>query len=153
MRSADMGEATHAGRSSRPRSALATLAVANALAAFGGAIGLATGALALESDVDRRLPFASPVFGGIALAVIVGLPSTAVALLAWRGDDRANAATRAVGVVLIGWIAVELVFLRSLSFFHVFYVAMGALFVWLGRRATTRVAHARSRRSRGPVVR
>ena len=70
------------------------------------------------------------------VAVIVALPLAMVAVLAWRGDERSDVATAAVGVVLIGWIAVQLAFLRSLSFFHIFYVAMGALFVWLSRRGT-----------------
>ena len=121
---------------SRRRLLVAGLAFVNALVAFGGAVGLATGALALEGDLNRRLPFASPVVGGVALAVIVALPLTMVAVLAWRGDEHSDVATAAVGVVLIGWIAVQLAFLRSLSFFHIFYVAMGALFVWLSRRGT-----------------
>ncbi len=125
-------------RSIEPRRPLAALAMVNAVAAFGGAIGLATGALALGGNLDDRLPFASPVAGGVALAVIVGLPLTRVAVLAWRGDERADVAAVTTGVVLIGWIVVQLAFLRTLSFFHFFYVAIGALFVWLGRRATTR---------------
>ncbi len=140
-------------RRSTSRRLLAVLAMANALSAFGGAVGLATGALALEGDLDQRLPFASPVFGGIALAVFVALPFALVAVLAWRGDERADVAAAASGAVLIGWIVVQLAFLRSLSFFHVFYAAMGALFVWLGRGGTMRRTHTRHWRSHEEVVR
>lgn len=39
------------------------------------------------------------------------------------------------GVVLVGWIAVQLAFLRELSFFHPTYVVIGAVLIWMGRDA------------------
>ena len=86
---------------SRRRLLVAGLAFVNALVAFGGAVGLATGALALEGDLNRRLPFASPVVGGVAVAVIVALPLAMVAVLAksesmsttWRFHIVANGAS------------------------------------------------------------
>jgi hypothetical protein len=117
----------------RPRRTVAVLAFVNAAAALGGAVGLATGTLSLGSELDSRLPFASPVLGGIALAVIVALPLAWVGVLAWQGDERTDLALVGVGILLIGWIVVQVLFLRELSFFHPFYVAVGVLFVWLGR--------------------
>ena len=87
-----------------------------------------------DPQFEDRLPFQSPVLGGVALAVLVALPLSALAGLAWVGDPRTADAATAVGVVLIGWIVVQLLFLRELSFFHPLYVAVGAgLAVW-GRR-------------------
>jgi uncharacterized membrane protein len=128
------------------RRGVAVLALTNVVAALGGAVGLATGTLALGDDLNERLPFASPVLGGIALAMIVAVPFAVSALAAWRGDPRADLATAVAGVVLIGWIVVQLAFLRSVSFFHPLYAAVGGLFVWLGRGAFARAVHARPRR-------
>jgi len=44
------------------------------------------------------------------------------------------AATVLVGVLLIVWIAVQLAFLQSLSFFQPLYAAIGVAFVVAGRR-------------------
>jgi hypothetical protein len=129
----------------RRRLGLAVAGLANALAAFGGAIGLATGGLALESDLNERLPFASPVLGGIALAVVVATPFTAVAVLAWRGDERSDLAAGVTGVLLVGWIAVQLALLRAPTFLHAFYLAVGVGLVWYGRAALTRLRPSESR--------
>lgn len=142
---ADGSIPTAAGRARR---GLAVLALVVSVSALAGAVGLATGTLALSPDLNERLPFASPVFGGIALAVIVGLPFAVVALMAWRGDERADLAAAGAGALLVGWIVVQLAFLRSLSFFHPLYAALGGLFVWFGRGAVARTVHAQHRRSR-----
>ena len=106
-----------------------------AISAYGGAIGLATGA-DLGHELNQRLPFHSPVFGAVALALIVGVPSTVVAALAKRGDPRADTALVGAGVLLIGWIAVELAFIREFQFLQVVYVIVGLVYVALGRRAS-----------------
>ena len=105
-----------------------------AISAVGGTVGLVSGGLALTPEIEERLPFASPVFGGLALAAIVAVPMTATAVLAWRGDARAGRAAVLAGVLQIGWIVVQLTIIRELSFFHPTYLAVGAAMVWLGRR-------------------
>lgn len=132
--------------SPKARRGVAVVALANSVAALAGAVGLATGTLSLDGDLDERLPFASPVFGGVALAVIVAVPFAVVAAMAWHGDERGDLAAAGAGVLLVGWIVVQLAFLRSPSFFHVLYVAVGGLFVWLGRGALARAADVRHRR-------
>jgi hypothetical protein len=42
------------------------------------------------------------------------------------------------GVLVIGWILVELAFIRELSFFHPLYLAVGGLLLWAGRPALHR---------------
>ena len=39
-----------------------------------------------------------------------------------------------VGLLLIGWILVQVLFLRELSFFHPFYLAVGVGLVVAGHR-------------------
>lgn len=120
------------------RGTLAGSAAVIALSAYAGALGLITGFLSLGEDLNERLPFDSPAFGGIALGVVVALPSTWLALLAWRGDPRTDAAARLAGVLLIGWILVELAIIRDLSFLHPTYLAIGLVLIWIGRSGRSR---------------
>ncbi len=116
------------------RTGLALLAGAVAASAYGGALGLITGFLPLGAVVTSRLPFASPVLGGIALLVVVAIPTTAVTWMAARGDRRAADTSVAAGVLLAGWIIVELAFIRQVSFFHPLFLIAGAALIWLGLR-------------------
>jgi hypothetical protein len=38
------------------------------------------------------------------------------------------------GLLLVTWIVVQLLIIRTLSFFHPTYLAIGLAFVWVGRR-------------------
>ena len=118
----------------RRRTGLAILAALIAFSAAAGALGLVTGALSVGARLEERLPFGSPAFGGIALGVVVALPSTWLAWLAWRGDRRTDMAALLAGTLLVGWILVELAFIRELSFFHPLYVAIGLVLMVIGRR-------------------
>lgn len=111
------------------------LASLNAVAALGGAWGLTSGSLSIGARLEDRLPFGSPVLGGLALFLAVAVPNAVLAVLAWRGDRRTGTAAEAVGLLLVVWILVELAALRELSFFHPLYLGIGLLMVWLGRRA------------------
>ncbi len=104
-----------------------------ALSAYAGAFGLITGWLRLDDITAARLPFSSPVLGGIALTVIVAVPATWLAWLAWRGDPRIEAVELLTGGLLVGWILVELAFIRVISFFHPTYLVIGVILIWLGR--------------------
>ena len=104
-----------------------------AISAFGGTLGLASGSLTLGEKVAARLPFHSPVFGGIALAMIVGVPYTVLSLWAWRGDQRSARTAVLAGVALLGWLVVELAFIREFSYFHVIYGVIGLAFAISGR--------------------
>ncbi len=92
-------------------------------------MGLLTGVASLDAALEQRLPLASPVLGGIALALVVGVPFTLVAIAAWRSSSRTDQLSIASGAVLVGWIVVEYLFIRELSFFHPLYLAIGIGFV------------------------
>jgi hypothetical protein len=98
-----------------PSDALAAL---RALSAYGGGAGLITGSLDLGVTATARMPFHSTVLGGLALIAVVALPSTALAWLAARGHHRTGDASIVAGILLVGWILIELAFIRELSFFH-----------------------------------
>jgi hypothetical protein len=112
---------------------LAIVAGINAAAAWFGAAGLITGFLGLGKAIEARLPFASPVLGGLALATLVAVPLTLLAAAAWIGDPRTPEATVAAGVVLIGWIAVQALFLRTFSAFQPTYALLGVALIAWGR--------------------
>jgi len=114
--------------------ALAVLAGLIALSAYGGALGLITGSLNLGSAVTARLPFHSTIVGGLALIAVVAAPNTLLAWLAARGERRSGDLSILTGVLLAGWVLVELAFIRELSFFHPVYFVLGALLIWIGIR-------------------
>ncbi len=126
------------------RTGLAVFAGLNAAAAWGGAIGLISGALSFGDDLDARLPFESRVLAGIALGLLVAAPLSALAIAAWNGDRRTNVLATIVGAVLICWIGLQMVVLHAFSWFHPIYLAIGATFLFLGGRI--------GRRSRGVLL-
>ncbi len=113
------------------------------MSAYGGAAGLISGWLRLGSTMTARLPFHSPVFGGIALACVVAVPATVAALLAWRRHPRARDAATLAGVLLIGWIVVEVAVVRQFSVLQAVYGLAGlGLIVRGNRRMLAEVADA-----------
>jgi hypothetical protein len=120
--------------------ALAAYAGFIALSANFGSIGMISGLLPVRPPLAQRLPFHSPVFAGIALALIVGLPASFVAALAWREHPRTRDAATLAGMLLVGWIAVELAVAREFSVFQAVYAAAGAGLIALGNTAILRQA-------------
>jgi hypothetical protein len=118
--------------------ALAGYAWFIALSAYFGAIGLISGLLPIGAPLTARLPFHSPVFGGIALALVVGLPASVVTVLSWRRHPRTLDASALAGLLLVGWIAVELIIAREFSVLQVVYAAAGAGLIALGNVAVLR---------------
>jgi hypothetical protein len=111
---------------------IAVIAGLNAVAATGGALGLALGFLKLDTVSASRLPWGSTVLAGIALAMLVAVPNALLAVVAARRSAGTGPLAIGVGALLVGWIVVELAFIRELSFFHPLYIAVGVLLVWLG---------------------
>ena len=109
----------------RRRRGFAAFAVVDAASAWFGAIGLVTGWLSLGPRIEARLPLASPVLAGLALAAIVAAPCSVLAVLAWRGDARTARATIAVGVATIAWIVVQILVIRAFSVFQPLYGVVG----------------------------
>ncbi len=124
----------------RRRTALAVFAGANAVAAWGGALGLISGALSFGDDLDARLPFDSLVLAGIALGLLVAVPLTTLTVAAWVGDPRTDTLSTAVGAMLIGWIGIQVVVLHAFSWFHPIYLVVGVAFVFIGGRLGRRAS-------------
>ena len=117
------------------RNAVFVFAALVATSAFGGAVALATGALDLGHTLNQRLPLHSPVLGGVALAMIVGLPASVVVVMVGRADERAGRVAIGAGALLIAWIGVEIACIREFSFLQPLYAGVGLAFIAIGRRA------------------
>lgn len=103
--------------------------------AWYGAVGLATGGLTIGPELTERLPFGSAVLGGVALALVIAVPATALTVVAVRGTSRPlGPPTFALGYVLVAWILVELAFVRELSFLHPVLLAYGVALMVLSRQ-------------------
>jgi hypothetical protein len=116
------------------RSGLAAVAAVNAALAWGGAVALATGGIELGRRLDGRLPFDSPVLAAVAMALVVAAPLTALTWCAWRGAARTNDVSLVTGLLLIGWIVVQMAVLWAFSPFQPLYVGVGASLIAASHR-------------------
>lgn len=105
---------------------LASLTGLIAVSAYAGAVALATGMTGLGTVVEERLPFGSPVFAGVALALIVAVPMTVATRQAAIGGPRTTNAAITAGVLLVGWIVIELAVIRTFSWLQPTLAAAGA---------------------------
>lgn len=122
----------------RHRALLTWLAGFAAASAWFGAVGLMSGLLPVEDAMAARLPFESPVFGGLALAVVVAVPTTLLTVLSHRRHPRARDVAALAGLLLIGWVVVELAVVREFSFLQPVYGLVGVGLVGLGDRRILR---------------
>ena len=123
-------------RASARRPWLAGFAAFNAFGAWAGAVGLVTGGMDFGESINHRLPFDSLVLAGLALGIIVGIPLTVLAWSAWTGGPRTDGLALVVGLMLIGWIVVQVAVIRAFSFFQPAYLAIGTSFIAASRRVT-----------------
>jgi hypothetical protein len=104
------------------------LVVAEVLLALGalfGAVGLMSGWIDLDQAVDD-LPWQSPMIAGVSLGVVNGLLPLTVAAAAVRRRWWAPLGHVLVGIVLVGWIVVQIGFIGLGSWLQVAYALFGA---------------------------
>ncbi len=114
------------------RYGVAVCAALVGISAYFGAVGLACGLLPIDATMSANLPFHSPVFGGVALAVVVAMPSTWLAWLAWHAHPRTADAATLTGLLLLGWIVVEVLIIREFSVLQGVYAFAGIGLLALG---------------------
>src|SRR5215207_9510073 len=93
-----------------------------ALTGFAGVVGLVGGGLTFGPAINARLPFGSLVLAGLALLVFVAVPMTLAALAAARDNRFSGDVVFASGLLLVLWIAVQLAFIKTYSWFHPTYL-------------------------------
>jgi hypothetical protein len=107
-----------------------------ALTAAAGGFALVSGAEAMRfpPDMLRGTPFSDYLVPGLILAVVVGGSATAAGALTWLRPAAGARASVAAGLVLMGWIAGEVVLLgaSARSWLEPFYFALGLSMLTLG---------------------
>ena len=96
--------------------------------AFAGAIGVAGGGIRFGDEIESRLPWKSPGFAGAALASVVGAPTAMAAFTLWRKSHQAAPTTFIAGGLLVGWIVVQIMIIRT---FHPLQVVFGLVGIQL----------------------
>jgi hypothetical protein len=110
---------------------LALLTGLTAVSAAAGAIALATGTSGLDAVTVSRLPSHSTVFAGVALAVVVALPMAVASYLTAHACRGHLVAGTVAGLLLIGWLVVEVVVIAEFSWLQVAFVAVGVAVLFL----------------------
>ena len=82
------------------------------IAALAGGVALLTGGIDFGAVLNERLPFASPTLAGITLIIVVALPLAVLAWAGWTRSERTGDIALVAGVLLVGWILVQIVVLR-----------------------------------------
>ncbi len=95
-----------------------------------------SGSIDLGPTINARLPFKSPAFAGAALTGVVALPMAAGMTLSWRAAQRTDSVATAAGLLLMGWIVVELAVIRSFSWLHPTYFIIGGAIAAAGLRGS-----------------
>lgn len=118
------------------RIALFVVDVFVALTAIGGGIALVAGLEEGRFPLEwlRGTPFGSYVVPGLILAVVVGGSAAVAAAATLISPNAGGLASTVAGVVMMGWIAVEVLILKqpSWTWTEVFYFALGLVMVVLG---------------------
>jgi hypothetical protein len=114
---------------------LAVAAGLVAASAIGGATGLATGWLSIGQDFEGRLPFASPVIGAQALALVIRVPFWGARMVCDLSPHQHRCRLVGIRRRLGGLVIVELAFVREVTFLQPFFKLVGAGFMLAGRSA------------------
>jgi hypothetical protein len=108
-----------------------------ALSAYAGVVGLVGEAISLGGTITARLPYQSLFLAGMALLFFVAAPMTVAAVACIRDLRYASELVIGAGLLLVAWIAVQLAFIKSYSWFHPTYLGLAILVLisgWLLQR-------------------
>ncbi len=124
-------------RATATRTARVTLDAFVAVAAIAGAIGLLADVMGMSVDRLDGTPFDSYVIPALVLGIVVGGSSLVALALELRRDAHARRATLLAGVLLAGWIIVQVALIGSVSWLQPFMFAVGTAQVaaaWISAR-------------------
>lgn len=96
-----------------------------------GSIMLVTDAWRLDRSMLRHLPVDTWVLPGVALAVLIALPTAAAAILVATNHPMARAGSLLTGGILVGWIVVQLILIQQYFFLQPVIGVCGLLTIGL----------------------
>lgn len=129
------------------RIALFALNVFVGLTAVAGGIGFLTGGLQMPLEWLRDTPFSDYTIPGLVLAIVVGGSTVVAAVMMPIQHEAGVLASALAGVMLVGWIAVEVAMIGLVNWLQPFYFVLGLLIFGLAvylRTTTTQRHHAQS---------
>ncbi|ORM36772.1 hypothetical protein [Williamsia sp. 1135] len=145
--------ATQRRQSSNTLNTVAVIVSAlTALLAVAGAVGIAGGGIDFGDDIEGRLPWDSRLLAGLALVIIVAIP-TALAAAALRArSPRGPAILIAAGMMLFGWIILQVIIIQAFNPLRVIFAVTGIALAITGlvlesrrERAVSRSDHTTTR--------
>lgn len=113
------------------RVALAVLEAFTAVGAYVGGYTLVTGGYDMPEELLDSTPFASWTWPGTLLVLVVALPMTVAVVLEIAGARRAFTASVSAGVLLVGWILVQMAVIGYQMFLQPAMLVVGLLVVLL----------------------
>ena len=118
------------------RRALAVMQIFNGLSALAGGIGLmgdpTGGNVAMETEWLEGTPFTNFLIPGIILFVVNGIGNTTGFIFTIRKHMREAEIGMVFGVVMMGWIIVQVILIGYGSFLQPLYFATGLLQLYFG---------------------
>ena len=90
------------------------------------------GRIGMSVDYLKFSPFADYLIPGLVLLTVVGCLSIYVAIATLRKKSYAPMATLGQGVILIGWIAIQVLMVRDLNVLHMTMAGVGIVLVLCG---------------------
>ncbi|MGX7829596.1 hypothetical protein ACTG9Q_31350 [Actinokineospora sp. 24-640] len=103
-----------------------------AIWAYAGAVGVIGGGVDFGREVTDRFPWGSTAVAGTALLVCVALPMTTATALVWRHSPKAPTALLVAGAILVAWIIVQLMVIRTFSWLQPVCFSYGLIVARLG---------------------
>jgi hypothetical protein len=141
-----------AARRGRPPWALAGLDGLTGAAAVYGGVGLIRDGLGMPDGWLAGTPLTGWVLPGIALLAGVAAPQLAAAVLILAGARPGLAAGYLAGLLLVAWIAVQLLILQRYFFLQPVIAALGIAELTLARAWQQAGSAGRARRQHRPVL-
>jgi hypothetical protein len=83
--------------------------------------------LGISVDVLQNSPFNSFLIPGIILFLVVGLGNILAAAVLFKKIAHSLYISHFMGLVLVGWIVVQCIMMRTINILHIIYFAIGAL--------------------------
>lgn len=136
-------------RAGAGRVALAVLEIFVGLGAVAGGVAVATNAIGLPEYLLRGSPFGSYLVPGLVLSFVVGGSQLVAVAAVMRRHALGALASALAGLILVGWMVVQVAIIGLGSLLQVFYLVLGMLIIVLAARM--RGTEAGRERLRGAV--
>lgn len=119
-------------RRSHSEAAAAVMTLGSSAVAFAAAVAVISGGTYVGEEIERRMPWESPVVLGVFLAIIVGLPMARATYDLLFRTDQAAGTTLIAGALLLGWVAIQMTHIHAVHPLLVVPAAVGVTLVVAG---------------------